>query len=172
MTSNPESNAIYAIKRADSEYVELYITSNTGQVFRVINEADIQKILGSKLAALGTTKVYPNIAERNKATPTEGMQAYVLDASADSSVNSGAATYIYTGSAWVKTAEAESMDLVMNYTNLVGAPRSTPIEIDNAVGKSHSHDNITVLNQIGEDTSGNLTYKGEGVKTTWVSNNW
>lgn len=172
MTSNPESNAIYAIKRADSEYVELYITSNTGQVFRVINEADIQKILGSKLAALGTTKVYPNIAERNKATPTEGMQAYVLDASADSTVSSGAATYIYTGSTWVKTAEAESMDLVMNYANLVGAPRSTPTEIDTAVGKAHSHDNMTVLNQLSEGSDGNLQYRGNGLKTTWKATNW
>lgn len=40
-----------------------------------------------------------------------GMRAYVIDATADSTVDLGAAEYIWNGSAWYKVFEEESMDL-------------------------------------------------------------
>lgn len=52
-------------------------------------------------------------------SPKQGDLCWVKDASADESVNSGAAQYIYDGSAWVKIAEAESLDLVVNWADIL-----------------------------------------------------
>lgn len=68
-------------------------------------------------------QVVATIAARNEiANPFTGMSAFVEDASADETVNSGGAYYIYNGTAWVKTAEAESMDVVLQWTAIQGKP--------------------------------------------------
>lgn len=68
-------------------------------------------------------QVVATIAARNEiANPFTGMSAFVEDASGDDTVNSGGAYYIYNGTAWVKTAEAESMDVVLQWTAIQGKP--------------------------------------------------
>lgn len=44
------------------------------------------------------------------ATATTGDIAYVIDASADTTVSAGAAVYVYDGTAWQKVSEFESLD--------------------------------------------------------------
>ena len=51
-----------------------------------------------------------------------GLSVYVKDATADATVAKGGAYYIYDGSAFVKTAEAESLDVVMNWNAIEGKP--------------------------------------------------
>lgn len=58
-------------------------------------------------------RVVGDIASRDAIAAFEGLKVFVLDASADETVGSGGSSYIYTGTAWVKTSEAESMDLVV-----------------------------------------------------------
>ena len=68
-------------------------------------------------------QVVATIAARDAiANPFTGMSAFVEDASGDTTVNSGGAYYIYNGTAWVKTAEAESMDVVLQWTAIQGKP--------------------------------------------------
>lgn len=68
-------------------------------------------------------QVVATIAARNEiANPFTGMSAFVEDASGDDTVNSGGAYYIYNGTAWVKTAEAESMDVVLQWSAIQGRP--------------------------------------------------
>ncbi len=68
-------------------------------------------------------QVVATIAARDAIeNPFTGMSAFVEDASADTTVNSGGAYYIYNGTAWVKTAEAESMDVVLQWTAIQGKP--------------------------------------------------
>lgn len=68
-------------------------------------------------------KIVDSITARDGlADPFAGLSVYVKDASADSTVNSGGAYYLYDGAAWVKTAEAESMDVVLDWNAIQGKP--------------------------------------------------
>lgn len=51
-----------------------------------------------------------------------GNQAFVVDASGDPTVESGSAEYIYHDSSWIKIAEVESMDAILEWANIVGKP--------------------------------------------------
>jgi hypothetical protein len=62
-------------------------------------------------------KVVADIAARDALTPFEGLKAFVTDASADPTVNSGGAEYVWNGSAWIKTYEAESLDVSIDLKN-------------------------------------------------------
>lgn len=68
-------------------------------------------------------KIVDNIAARDGiADAFAGLSVFVKDASGDSTVNSGGAYYLYDGAAWVKTAEAESMDVVLEWNAIQGKP--------------------------------------------------
>ena len=68
-------------------------------------------------------RVVATIAERDAITNKfENLRVYVKDASADSTVSSGGADYLYDGSQWVKTSESESLDLVLSWENVSGKP--------------------------------------------------
>lgn len=68
-------------------------------------------------------KIVDSIAARDGITDAfAGLSVYVKDASADTTVNSGGAYYLYDGAAWVKTAEAESMDVVLEWNAIQGRP--------------------------------------------------
>ena len=105
----------------------------------------------TKLASLQTAisgkvpcYVVNDIAARDGLeSPKQGDLCWVKDASADESVNSGAAQYIYDGSAWVKIAEAESLDFVVNWADIQGKEA-----VETAMAKAHEHANADVLNGI------------------------
>lgn len=173
LPSEMEAFAIYLIAPPDKpDYVEMYVTDRTGgKARRALNERDIQTLIAQTLSAAGQMSVVANITERDRIREPKG-EVYVIDASGDSTVKSGGARYLYHSSQWIKTAEAESMDLNLSWDALEGKPNSTANQIDNAVQKAHEHDNKTQLDKIGEDESGNLLYGGQAVKTKWSSTGW
>ncbi len=78
-------------------------------------------------------RVVNTIAERNAiADKFSGLQVYVKDASADPGVTSGGADYLWDGAAWIKTGEAESMDVVLSWENVQNKPAAYP-------PSTHSH---------------------------------
>ena len=105
----------------------------------------------TKLASLQTAVsgkvpcyVVNDIAARDGLeSPKQGDLCWVKDATADATVSRGAAQYIYYGSAWVKIAEAESMDLVVNWADIQGKEG-----VEAAMAKAHEHANADVLNGI------------------------
>ena len=105
----------------------------------------------TKLASLQTAisgkvpcYVVNDIAARDGLeSPKQGDLCWVKDATADATVSTGAAQYIYDGSAWVKIAEAESMDLVVKWTDIQGKEG-----VEAAMAKAHEHANADVLNGI------------------------
>ena len=106
-------------------------------------------------------------------TPDETAK-YVKDATADSTVTNGGASYLYDKSTytWVKVNEYESMDLVLDWSKIENKPTSSVQAIDAAVANSHTHPNKTQLDKIGEDASGNFTYNGAAVNTQWTITDW
>lgn len=68
-------------------------------------------------------EVVENIAERDAITALfKGKSVYVKDATADATVKRGGAYYIYDGAIWIKTAEAESLDAVLDFDAIVNKP--------------------------------------------------
>ena len=102
--------AIYLIApTAKPNYVEMYVTNSDGSAARrIINEADIQSMINSAVSNISNIQVVSDIAARDALAPTNTNYVYVKNATADSTVSAGGATYLWdTGaSAWVKTSEA------------------------------------------------------------------
>ena len=161
-----EASALYLVKSADTGLLDLYVSSNDGTEARhIISKAEIQSLVNTAVAGASNLFVVPDIAARDALAPTVVTQAIVVDATDDTSVALGSATYVYdpVGDAWSKIAEHESMDVVLQWANIQGRPSSTVAEIDDAVSKRHSHANLVSLDKVGEDVSGVLQFNGDYV---------
>jgi hypothetical protein len=169
-----EADAVYFIQASGSTYMEIYTTSSTAVPKRLINESDITALIASGITASQELKIVSDIAARNALNPTTTIAAYVIDATADTTVASGGAYYLYnpTTSTWIKTSEAESLDIVLSWESIEGKPSSSPAQIDAAVANSHTHANKTQLDKVGEDANGNLIYDGHLPYTGWQTTNW
>ena len=79
--------------------------------------------------------------------------------------------YIWDGTTWLPY-DAGQISLQFNWGNIQGKPASTPLSIDNAVTVAHGHNNINVLNKIGQSANGNFTYDGVeiGAMVSFLSN--
>lgn len=172
-----QPHALYLVApAAHPGYLEIYVTDAAGTAHRRTPRIpDIQALIDTALAGLsGGATIVDDIAARNALTPTNGQQVLVINASADATVASGAATYIWRAStsAWIKISEAESLDLSLAWASISGRPSSTPAQIDAAVAASHSHSNKTQLDKVGEDSDGLLTYNGALPRIGWDSTAW
>ena len=171
-----QANSVYLIAPAGSpNYVEMYVTGTSAStVKRIINEDDIQAMISASLAGLSGLEIVADIAARNALTPNNGSMALVLDATGDATVQTGAATYVYqlSTTTWIKIAEHESLDLILEWSALRHKPTSAVADIDDAVSKKHTHANKTQLDKIGEDGDGLLTYNGLLPKIAWDSTAW
>lgn len=163
-------NAWYLV--LNGNYSETYVTDNTGVFKRVGNSLMINELITQALDGLNTTEVVNNITDRDNLTLSSNTLVYVIDATGDVTVNSGAALYIYKHSttSFHKIAEYESIDLSIDWVNISGKPTSTPTQIDQAVTNSHTHTNKTVLDNIQEALTTVLKSGYDGV-VNWVSTN-
>jgi hypothetical protein len=171
-----EPNAIYLVGPAGQpNVVEMYVTNAAGTATRkIITAADVQAQINASLASISELKIVADIAARNALTPTSSVFVYVQNATADNTVTSGGATYLYnpTNTSWIKTSESESMDIALSWSALTGKPSSSVAAIDAAVSNSHTHPNKTQLDMIGQNGAGELTYNGQQVKTSFETVNW
>lgn len=172
-----EPNSIYFIaSQANPDYVEIYVTSSTTPVKprRILNESDIKALVQSSISGLGAITIVSDIAARNALSISNNTFVLVQDATADPTVNNGAALYLWDKAAktFIKISEYESMDVTVNWSDIAGKPKSTPTEIDTAVQKSHKHENMTQLDKVGEDSQGAFTYGGANPDARLRTTNW
>jgi hypothetical protein len=166
-------NAVFFVAPTSKpNYVEIYVSNSAGTALkRLLTDADIQALIDASISGLaGEMPIVTDIAARNALSPTKNTQVLVLDATGDSTVASGAATYLYRVSttSWIKLSEAESLDLILQWANIQGKPTSSPSAIDTAVGNSHVHNsNLTQLNKIGENADALFTYNNALPKIGW-----
>ena len=52
-----------------------------------------------------------------------------MDATGDSTVASGGASYIYDGSNWIKISEFESMDVLVDWIDIQNKPNIVDIQV-------------------------------------------
>lgn len=120
----------------------------------------------SSITGNNSIQVVADIAARDALSLNDAPTiVWVIDASADTTVTSGAASYIWDGGAFYKLTEFESMDVVLDWANIQNGPSSTPEDIDSAVSFAHAHENAGVLNSLGE-SDGYLTYNGSLIGET------
>lgn len=172
-------STLYIVRSTYAGLVDMYFTSSDGaDVRHVINKDEIQSMINQYVvnatSGLSEIKIVANIVERNALNPTTNSLCLVLDATADSSVATGAALYIYDAIAlsWSKVAEYESMDVQLLWGSIQGRPTSTVADIDDAVTKKHSHANKAQLDKVSEDGGGNLMYNGAYPKAPLDLEQW
>lgn len=161
---NLEGHSIYLVAPVGKpNHVEIFVTSaDATAIKRVVNIDDIQSMINTAINNNNALEIVDNIAARNALSPTSNRFVLVLDASADPTVNSGAATYVWRSSAssWIKITEYESLDVVLEWSAIQNKPSSTVLDIDLAVAQRHIHNNFTELNKITENANGDLQYAG------------
>lgn len=160
------AETIYLVKTGTE--LTLTVTGTTGAVVATtVSKADVNTAISTAIGALdmsNSVEFAANIAARDAMTLTKSAFVYVADATADESVNAGAAMYLYdyVNTTWHKVTEYESLDLVLSWDNITGKPDSSVADIDDAVAKRHSHANMAVLDLLTAP-DGQLLYNGAPV---------
>lgn len=171
-----EAYAIYIVApTAKPDFVEIYVTGSTNSIVKkVIDEATVQGLIEDSISSLSNLLVVDDITDRDALTPTANQLVLVLDATGDTSVASGSATYVYrlSNTSWIKISEGESLDVVLSWANIQNKPTSAVADIDDAVSKRHTHANKTELDKIGEDVNGNFIYNTALPVIAWSSTEW
>nr|BDD43903.1 hypothetical protein 1 [bacterium] len=73
-------------------------------------------------ATFKEAQVVVDIAARDALSVFTGMHALVLDATADSTVETGGAEYVYDGTGWSKISELNDLDMVIDWADIQNKP--------------------------------------------------
>lgn len=172
-------DSIYFVAPAGSPegYMEIYVVGSDGASIRsTLTRAQTQAMIDASVASAsgGGTVIVDDISARDALQPDNAARVFVVDATGDPTVSSGGAEYMWRTSttSWIKISETESQDLVLAWASINGKPNSTVANIDDAVNKRHSHANMTELNKIGQDATGNFTYGGVRPRAVWEDDAW
>lgn len=165
------ANSFYYMENAG--YAEAYLVDDAGVPKSVGNSDMINAIITTRLSSISSLQVVADIAARNALVLTVATMVMVKDASADATVDAGAALYVFEPGpdTYTKIAEYESLDLAVAWNNISGKPSSSPANIDDAVSKKHAHANSANLDKIGQDAAGAMTYNSEPT-VRWETANW
>lgn len=172
-----EANAVYAVGVASNpSLVEFYVVNSAGTSARhVLNQSDVAGMISSAMSGGNQLNIVADITARNALLPlTSAKWVYVINATGDTTVTAGGATYLYNPgtTSWVKASESESMDVILQWSSITGRPSSAVADIDDAVTKRHAHANLVQLAKIGEDGGGSMTYNGSAVGANWANAAW
>lgn len=168
------ASTMYIVKSAAAPHAEVYFTNADGTEARhIINKSEITTMISDALASFSNIEVVANNAARDALTPDHNILVLSLDATADTTVLSGAALYIYqlSTTTWHKVSEFESLDVTLTWASIQNKPTSLVADIDDAVAKRHVHANSTTLDKIGENADG-ITFDGNNVAAFIANAAW
>lgn len=169
-----EASTLYMVKSAEAGLFDMYLSTDDGSAVRhMLTKPEVQVLINNALAGFNAVQVVADIAARDALAPTVNTQVIVLDATTDVTVISGGATYIFdvATSIWHKISETESLDVVLQWSNIIGRPSSTVAELDDAVAKRHIHSNKSIIDDIS-DVGGQLAYAGQPVRAFLEEESW
>jgi hypothetical protein len=154
------ANAIYFVPDIGSTFVNIFVTDSSGQSMRSTVSTHAIRSIAQVSTTNTVVKSVATFSGLSELDPLYTKIAFVIDASGDSTVKSGAATYIFntTINSWVKVAEFESMDVSLVWANILDKPNSTPTQIDNSVLYSHHHANKNIIDRFDLAADGTPTY--------------
>lgn len=169
-----EASTLYMVKSANADLFDLYLSTSDGLTARhIISQTEIASMITDAVGAFNTVEVVADITARDALTPTANIQVLALDASADATVTSGAALYVYdfATTTWHKVSEYESLDVVLDWASIQNKPTSSAAAIDQAVADSHTHGNKPLLDLLSE-VSGHLHYNSVPVRVFLDEESW
>lgn len=171
------ASTMYIVKSATAGLAEVFVTgTDVAEVRHIVNKNDIQAMITSSVADFNNIQVVADNAARDAlgAASARNFLVLSLDATADATVTTGAALYIYDNvtDTFTKVSEFESMDITLTWAAIQGKPTSSVADIDDAVTKRHTHANKVELDKIGQDANGNLTYDGAYPKAALATAGW
>lgn len=174
LPATPEPSTLYFVSSTTAgTQAEAYITDVNGDVRDFGNTTFINNLVQAAVSSALEIKGAADIAARDLLPTGMNFMVLVADASADPTVNSGAATYFWddTAATFTKISEMESLDLVFTWAGITDGPASTPAQVDQAVADSHTHANKAELDKIDEDVDGNPRYDGDAF-VLWSETAW
>ena len=134
-------DAIYFV--ANGTYAETYVTDSSGVAKMVGNSTMINNLITTELANLNTTEIVADITVRDALTSTlnKNTIVYVIDATGDPTVVSGAASYLFNNSndTWYQINDQNKwLDFLYANTSTNYAETSETINLEglDRVGKS------------------------------------
>lgn len=170
------ASTMYIVKSATAGLAEVFVTgTDVAEVRHIVNKNDIQAMINTSVADFNNIQVVADNAARDALVDgTRNFLVLSLDATADATVNAGAALYVFDKATmnFTKVSEFESMDITLTWDAIQGKPTSTVADIDDAVTKRHTHANKVELDKIGQDANGNLTYDGAYPKAALATAGW
>lgn len=128
----------------------------------ITDNVDINTALGeldaavTALTANATTYVAATIAARDALTVQTGDIVLVVDASADGTVTSGSATYVWDGAAFIKISEAESIDVTLTAADVanVAAGNIAATDVQAAINELDTEKQADVITTRGDYVRG------------------
>ena len=129
------SGRIYFLKDGAETYGDLYVGSTGGTLVPFINEQRIIDVINTQGGAASEILIADDIAARDALVIPRNSIVVVIDASADPTVTSGAAQYLYRSvqDDFIKLGEFESLDVVIDWSDIQNRPSSSVVQIDDAV---------------------------------------
>lgn len=167
-------STMYVVKSAEAPFAELYFSNADGSEARhIINKSEINTMITDAVASFSNIQVVADITARDALVLDHNALVLVLDATADTTVTTGAALYVYqlSTTTWYKVSEFESLDVVLTWASIQNKPTSSVADIDDAVTKRHTHTNKTTLDKIGENADG-VTFDGNNVEAFIANAAW
>lgn len=108
--------------------------------------------------------VVDDIAARDKLDKYSGLHALVVDATADTTVETGGAEYVYDGSKWVKISELKDLDMVVEWENIQNRPYVPQkfTDLSDCQGDySGQKGKIVMVNEAEDGLEFSSTYEGD-----------
>ena len=166
-------STLYFVSDADNaDLMKVYLSDSTGTTVRHLpTKQEIDIAIAAAVSAASTMVRVATITARDDLTPSGNMLVLVTDASDDTTVTAGAASYFWDGAVWTKVTEFESMDVVQTWANLQNKPTSTVAAIDAAVADTHVHTNNAILDMLAVN-EGVLKYNGAPIATVYTAEAW
>lgn len=166
-------STLYFVTDADNaDLMKIYLSNSTGSSARhLLTKQEVDIAISTAISAANAMVRVADIAARDALTPPGNMLVLVSDATDDTTVLTGAATYFWDGAVWTKMTEFESVDVVQTWASLQNKPTSTVAAIDLAVTNSHTHTNKAVLDLL-TDKAGVLEYNGAPITTSYTTEAW
>lgn len=175
LPGTPQPHTLYLVRSAESPLMDIYLTnSDATDVRHILTKADISSLITTSLQSYSFIEVVADITARNALNPTKNIAALVLNATGDITVAAGSAMYVWVqaNTAWTKISEFESLDLTLTWASITGKPTSSVANIDDAVAKRHTHANTAVLDLLGVDGNGQLTYNNVNIGLVLAAADW
>ena len=176
LPSTLAANNMYIIRESGGTRVRLTFTGDDPtKVASTIGVNDVNNIVTTALESFTSVYVFATYADMLAARPTANVLAFVKDARGDVNVSTPSATYVYESSSgqWLLMPGAQGGGSeTVNWTEIIGRPSASVESIDLAASQTHTHTNMNVLNLMGVNSSGKLTYNGVQVSDINFSSNW